>query len=133
MCAHDHTKNNNSEKRYFPRWEVATPVSYSSQDCPESQKGYTKDLSCAGACIAAHEVFLLSQKLNLSIHLSQTKTVEVQGQVVWQNIFHPPYTTGITFYNTTDEAQDSILSHAFHIDKKKVFEHWYDGWGESNK
>lgn len=121
-------KKNNADERYFPRWEARNRVVYQRPSQASSNEGHTKDMSCAGACIYVKEPLPLRQKLDLTIYLSPRTKVAVQGTVVWQNASIPPFQTGITFYNTPQEAQDMILEHAFGINRRKITDYWFKGW-----
>ena len=35
---------------------------------------------------------------------------------------------GVIFFNTSSQAQDLILQHAFEINKEELMKHWYKDW-----
>lgn len=124
----EQNQNAASDQRYFPRWDVQNRVLYSSESDPHLRHGHTKDLSCAGACVYLHERLSPRQKVRLNIHLSPKSVVGLHGTVIWQDAATSPYLTGISFYETSDEAREVILQHAFDLDRNKILEHWYKGW-----
>ena len=124
----EQNQNAASDHRYFPRWDVRNRVLYKSESDPHPRYGHTKDLSCAGACVYLEERLSPHQRVTLNIHLSPKTVVGLQGTVIWQDVATSPYLTGISFYETSDDAQEVILEHAFGLNRKKILEHWYKGW-----
>ena len=126
----DQRQNPHSDQRYFPRWNVNNRVLYKTESSPDQQfhHGHTKDLSGAGACLYLKEFLPTNQKITLNIHLSPKTTLDLRARVIWQKAEDLAYLTGIAFYETSDEAQQQILEHAFEFDRPKVLEHWYKGW-----
>lgn len=119
-----------SDQRYFPRWNVNNRVIYHAETIPDHQlrHGHTKDLSCAGACLYLKEFLSPQQKITLNIHLSPGTNLDLRATVVWQKAEDMTYLTGVVFHETSDEAQQQILEHAFEYDRSRVLEHWYKGW-----
>ena len=119
-----------ADQRYFPRWNVNNRVLYKSESDPDHslRHGHTKDLSGVGACLYLKEFLPPCQKITLGIHLSPKATIDLRATVVWQKAEDLAYLTGVAFYETSDEAQQLILEHAFELDRKKLLEHWYKGW-----
>lgn len=116
------------DQRYFPRWEVENRILYKLENSAEPHTGTTKDLSCAGARLTTKDPLLPRQRLKLTIRLSLTTEVVVNGRVIWQDQTRSPYPTGVAFYNTSGKAQETILQHAFEIDREKVLNQWFRGW-----
>ena len=128
--ASEQKPNPPSDQRYFPRWNVNNRVLYRSETTPDHQfhHGHTKDLSGAGACLYLKEFLPPQQKITVSLHLSPKTTLDLRAKVIWQRAEEMSYLTGIAFFETTDDAQQQILAHAFEFDHAKVLEHWYKGW-----
>lgn len=133
--ASEQKKNPLSDQRYFPRWNVNNRVLYRPESGSELQlhHGHTKDLSCAGACLYLKEFLPPQQKIALNIHLSPGTNLDLRATVVWQKAEAMSYWTGVTFHDTSDEAQQQILEHAFEFERSKVLEHWYKGWEGGSK
>ncbi len=121
-------QNPPSDQRYFPRWNVNNRVLYKHDSTPQLRHGHTKDLSCAGACLYLKEFLPLQQKITLSIYLSPKTGIDLQATIIWQKAEDMAYLTGVAFYETSDEAQQQILEHAFQSERPKILEHWYKGW-----
>ena len=120
--------NGRSDQRYFPRWEVTNRVSYKLDHDEISHKGYTVDLSCAGACLSVDTYFEPNQKLNLTIYLAKGKMVNVGGRIPWAKKENSHVRLGIDFQETSPEAQDLILRHAFELNRNEIVNHWFKGW-----
>ncbi len=123
--------SNDSDKRYFPRWEVEEPVFYRLDGEGESFKGTTKDISLRGACIIGGWNIEPQQKVEMTIQLSKKKAVKLNAHILWVRFKNGQPQMGVTFYNTPDHVTDSILQHAFELDKDKVLKHWFKGWSDS--
>lgn len=119
------------DKRYFPRWEVNSPVLYHLDGEKEFYEGQTRDLSCAGACIVGNEQFKPDQKIKLSIELTGGKKIQLNAHILWAKTENNQPQMGITFYNTSDEVLDTILQYAFELDKKGAMKQWFKGWKNS--
>jgi len=118
--------------RYFPRWEVEDNVSYHLEGESEVHSGKTKDISCAGACIATGGTQIAPhQKVKITIQITDDITVNLNGHILWVKNENGQPLMGVTFYNTPDSAQDTILQHAFEIDREKVLAQWFKGWDGS--
>ena len=120
-----------SDQRYIPRWISANRATYQFEDDPAIHEGRTKDLNCAGACITSDHHFEKNQKVKLTIYLNDRTPVKVDGRIVWTKFSNKDTEIGIDFSNTSDEAQELILKHAFEIDKNNLIKHWYKGWDGS--
>ena len=114
--------------RYFPRWEVADRVVYSVDGDRVSREGTTKDISCAGACIIGNRYLNSQQKIQMTVHLSETTSIKLNGHVQWVRHDDGALHMGVTFYETSDHVQELILQHAFEIDREKVVKQWFKGW-----
>lgn len=122
-----------SDQRYFPRWTVADRVFYKSESTPHPRVGVTKDLSCAGACLYLKDALTANEKLSLKLQLEAKTMVTLQGKVMWQKAEDNMYLTGVSFYETTDAAQEAILEHAFQVDRKSMVANWFKGWEGSKQ
>lgn len=133
MCAQSPENNISKgiDMRYFPRWEVNNRVSYHLEGHKESYEGKTKDISCAGACIAGNGQVTLHQKIELTLQLNDVTRVKLKGHILWVKIENNQPQMGVTFYDTPDEVQNLILQHAFEVDKEQVVKQWYKGWEDS--
>lgn len=123
--------SNDSDKRYFPRWEVNNRVVYHLEGEKNPHAGQTKDLSCAGACIVGETHIAPQQKMKISIQLAEGVKVTLNARVLWMKTENNQTHMGIAFYNTPDEVQNLILQHAFELDKDKVLKYWFKGWDGS--
>jgi hypothetical protein len=118
-----------NDLRYFPRWEVSNRVAYYLEGETRPHHGETRDISCAGACIAgAHEV-LPHQKIKVTVELSNQIKVDLKADVLWVKFEDHRPVMGITFYDTPEITQDLILRHAFELDRGKFVQHLFKGWG----
>jgi len=126
--ASEQKTNPPSDQRYFPRWNVNNRILYKHDSTPQPRHGHSKDLSCAGACLYLKEFLPPQQKITLNVFLSPKTSIDLRATVVWQKAEDMAYLTGIAFYETSDEAQQQILEHAFQLERPKILEHWYKGW-----
>ena len=117
-----------SDQRYFPRWEVTNRVLYHTEKDTQLHKGTTKDLSCSGACIQTEKILTPGRKLTMTVWLSTGVKVNLQGTVAWVKMEGEKNFIGIDFFNTSQEAQDLILEHAFELNQDKLTNHWFKGW-----
>ena len=120
------------DHRYFPRWEVNNRVLFQMEDDLETLEGYTKDISCTGAQICVPQDLSLDQKLKLVIFLSKEDYVSVNGKIVWMKPMNGNNHLGIQFYNTSTKIQDTILKHAFEVNKNDLRSHFFKGWDNKN-
>lgn len=127
----EHVSSANSDSRYFPRWEVDQRVFCVLDGEAEAREGKTKDISCAGACIVGDWHIAPHQKIQLTIQLSKGTKIKLNAHILWVKSNNDQREMGVTFYDTSDEVQDSILQHAFEVDKEKVLNQWYKGWESS--
>lgn len=121
----------NGEKRYLPRWKVNHRVKLFLENDHELDDCETIDLSCAGACVKLGQKLSLGQPLRLKIFLDKNKSIDVNGHVVWDQFSQDKPCAGIMFSNTPLQTQETILNHAFEIDRPSVIKHWFSGWEES--
>jgi len=127
----EHISSADHDSRYFPRWEVDDQVLCQLEGEVETHEGKTKDISCAGACIVGDWNIAPHQKVKLTIQLSKTTRIRLNGHILWVKTNNNQREMGITFYNTPDDVMDSILQHAFELNKEKVLKQWYKGWDRS--
>lgn len=127
----EHVSSADSDLRYFPRWEVDDDVLCQLEGESEVREGKAKDISCAGACIIGDWRSTPDQKVQLTIQLSKKVKVELNARILWVRANNDQREMGVTFYNTPDKIQDSILQHAFELDKEKVLKQWFKGWDGS--
>jgi len=97
----------------------------------EALEGKTKDISCAGARIIGNWQISPRQKIKITIQLSKTAKISLNAHILWVKTNNDQQEMGVTFYNTPDEVQDSILQHAFELNKEKVIKQWFKGWNDS--
>jgi hypothetical protein len=119
-----------TDMRYFPRWEVNNKISYHLVGQKNSHEGETKDISCAGACIAGNGNITPHQKIEMTLQLNDITRVKLKGHILWVRIENNNPQMGVTFYDTPDEVQSLILQHAFETDKERLVKQWYKGWDD---
>ena len=118
-----------SDNRYFPRWEVQKNVLYTTENNDqEFHPGLTRDLSCSGVCLSLPKKILPNQKINLTVFLSGNKYIHVQGQVVWVKNASDSIEAGVSFYNTSPLAQEMLLEHAFELNGDDLKRRLFKGW-----
>lgn len=117
--------------RYFPRWEVNNRVLYRTDGDKELYEGKTKDISCAGARIVGGTQGSPHQKIKMSVQLSEGTTIRLTARILWVKCDVEKPEMGVIFCDISDDIQDSILQHAFEIDKDKVVKQWFKGWNDS--
>jgi len=126
-------QRSSSDKRYLPRWEVNNRILYKLESDPSLQECRSMDISCTGACLVTPDPLPAKQKVDLTVYLSETIAVKLQGQIVWQKQLNSGNLTGVLFTNTSPEVQELILDHAFEIKREDLVKHWFQGWNEQNK
>ncbi len=124
----EYSKLDTPEKRYLPRWEVQNRVLYHFDNPGTTAEAYTKDMSCAGACITLGEEPKLNDKVHLTVYLNKNICFDVEGNICWSKKEKKSYLAGVHFSNMTPQTQDLVLSFAFELDRKKLAEHWFQGW-----
>ncbi len=125
------SKADDSDQRYFPRWEVENDVYYHVADETHPRHGKTKDLNCAGVCITTSHTFQSDEKVRLSIQLAANKVLKTTGRVMWVRPAEADHNTiGILFDSLTDEEKDLIFDHAFEINPNEIVNRWFSGWDE---
>lgn len=127
----EHMSSGEPDLRYFPRWEVNNRVLYRIDEDKEFHDGKTRDISCAGACIVGHAQAAPHQKIKITMQLSEGATIKLNARILWVKTGPDELAMGVAFYDTPDKVQDSILQHAFELDKDKVLKQWYKGWNDS--
>ena len=117
------------DKRYVPRWQVNNRVQFAVDQRDKVHQGYTKDISCAGACLQldSHSL-LIQQKINLTIYLSDTASVQVKGQVAWINPKEDGCDVGVSFCDVSDKVQATLLDYAFEVNRQGIVNHWFKDW-----
>jgi c-di-GMP-binding flagellar brake protein YcgR len=116
------------DMRYFPRWEVNNRVSYYLEGENTPHQGRTKDISCAGACIAGIHEILPHQKIKVTVELANHVKIDLKAHVLWVKTEDNKPVMGITFYDTPDTTQDLILKHAFELNRERFVRQLYKGW-----
>lgn len=116
------------EKRYLPRWEVNNRVLCRVGEDIDALECRSVDLSCSGVCLILRQYIKPQEHLKLTIYLTEAKTVEIDGHVVWSKVSGYGNLIGINFENITLEMQDTILKYAFEFKKKDLLQHWFEGW-----
>ena len=125
---------NGAERRYLPRWEVNNRVlcrTDADLDLPHECRSV--DLSCSGVGLVARDKIEPQQKVKLTIYLTESKAIEVEGRVVWHKLSLYGHLAGVIFENAPSDIQDTILRYAFEFKKRDVINHWYEGWGGEKK
>jgi len=122
------SRDTKKDQRYIPRWEVSNRVLYHVQDEKSQGEARTRDLSCAGLCIRTDGDLLSDKKIELTIYLSQKRTIRVQGRILWTRKTSEGSLAGIIFDNIQPEDQDLILDYAFAVKKDDLVKHWFKGW-----
>jgi hypothetical protein len=125
---------NNSDKRYFPRWEVTNRVTFRLDGQEDIRlEAKTKDLSCAGACILTQQKIPEDQKLKLVIELADGSHIRVNGRSVWSRFWEKNYEIGISFLDSSDKMRELILENAYELNQNEIYQHWFKGWhGQNN-
>jgi hypothetical protein len=121
-------KQDPSERRYIPRWQVSNKVLYKKNKDHVYKECQSKDISCCGTCLFTDEELLPNQQLTLEIHLADDLAFCVDGRALWNSAVGEKFLTGVTFFNVTPKTQELILEYAFNFDKKSVVKHWFKGW-----
>ena len=88
-----------SDRRKFPRIEIATNVSY-AVIIPAYELGSTKDISEGGMCLEMKRKMALGTILRLEFELPGDKPehIEALGRIMWQRPkADETYSTGIKF------------------------------------
>ena len=115
-----------SDRRYFPRWEVDNKIIYKMEDKPESYECHSRDINSSGACIRTSENLPLQQRLDLTIHLAKNiDPVEVRGLVVWKAPREGENWFGIKFDRVNDKTNDLIFKYAFEYKRQEVMKNWF--------
>lgn len=117
-----------SDQRYLPRWEVQNRVLYSCENDSYVHEAQTKDLSCAGACLRVEEALSPSQKVKMTVFLSENISVKLDGVVSWTKPANNEVEVGVSFYNTPMKVLDLILEYAFEFKHEEVEKQWFKGW-----
>ena len=66
----------------------------------------------------------------MKIYLDEKNSVEVSGNVIWNQIKEDGRYAGIHFDTATTEFQQEILNYAFEVKHDDVVNHWFSGWGQ---
>jgi len=119
---------NRDEQRYIPRWEVHNRIFYQLMDDSERREASSRDLSCAGICLQTDQEVAVNQKVKLKVYLSENKSIDLQGHILWTQQTPRGYLAGIAFEDIKPENQDVILDYAFEINRDDLVDHWFKGW-----
>ena len=117
-----------SDQRYFPRWTVKSRVILRIGDNKKTINALTEDLSCSGASIWTEEIIQGRQPINMTVFLTEGTKVKLQGKIIWYRRLENKTKMGISFHNTTADAADLILEHAFRVNPDGYQEHFFKGW-----
>ncbi|MFA5271561.1 MAG: PilZ domain-containing protein [Candidatus Omnitrophota bacterium] len=112
-------RDQNTERRKFPRLSISTNVKYSvvkinslSDDIP------MKNISAAGICIVADEDLQLGTVLSLSVYLPDNDApIYTKGRVVWKSEFKigygskSSYDIGVEFLEIDEEDKQKIFQY----------------------
>jgi len=122
------TFTQNENKRYAPRWDVQANCACRMDKEGMLYGGHVEDVSCSGACITVDQDFEINQNLNLTLFLSEENVVRVCGTAVWTKVVNSQRKVGIHFFNTSSEAQETILHHAVNMNNELLTDHWFKDW-----
>ena len=126
-------QSNNSDQRYFPRWEVENDVYYHVDNESHPRHAKTKDLNCAGACIKTAHTFEPQDHVQLAIQLAPNKVVKVSGRVMWSRPSEANHhDVGLLFEGLTEEDKDLIFDHAFETNPQEIVNRWFSGWEDKS-
>lgn len=128
LTARSQKGSGDTEQRYLPRWEVNNRVYFYLEHDAKTYQGTTRDLSACGTCIVTSPLLPLQDKIKMTIHLTVNTSFETIGRIVWSKTIGDEMMLGIIFDNPTQRMQDTILEHAFEINKAKVVNQWFKGW-----
>ena len=116
------------DQRYLPRWEVRLPLHYKRAEEETIRQDFVKDISAAGICLTSKEALNLAEQLELTVFLSENKYIHARGKVVWVEDCAGHYEAGVDFINLSASAQDTILNHAFELNRTELARNWFKGW-----
>ena len=122
------TARSDSDRRYFPRWEVQNRVIYRLEHDLNTRECHSRDINCTGACLCLKESIALNQRLKLTLFLTDDVAVHVDGKVLWAQPNNNDYLVGVNFVEINEEIRDLILQYAFEIKKGDLVKHWFKGW-----
>ena len=118
----------NSDNRYMPRWHVNRPLSYQLEGDNELRRGVIKDLNYIGACINIDRLPNIDQAINLTVQLSKTDFVKLNGKVVWMKGSDDQVQVGVNFKYVDSKERDIIFEHAFEINREEIVGNFFKGW-----
>ena len=116
------------DHRYFPRWESSKKVFYQTNHNPVETEGLAIDMSCAGACILSKEPLLPTLKIKLNIFLDEATVVRLAGHIIWVKHALEHNQAGVIFDEVDQKTQDTLLEHAFVLNRDDLVKHWFKGW-----
>ena len=119
-----------SDRRYFPRWEVDNKVLYHIENDPIVHECRSVDINCTGACIKTDDTLVPNQNLKLTIYLDKNVTISVNGTIIWSKPLEKENIVGINFSNMSQKMQETILKYAFEFNKDSLVQHWFKGWND---
>jgi len=117
-----------NNRRSTPRWLVQGRCMYRMDNEFTSHAGHAENVSCRGARIITDHHYVINQKVNLKIYLSETDVVKLCGTVVWTRDINFQNEIGIRFYNTNNETQDAIVQYALYSNKDGLMDYWFKDW-----
>src|SRR3989338_5627554 len=105
---------NIQDRRYLPRWDVNSRVTYHREDENIIHECRSKDLNCTGACIAISETLEPNQKLIMTFFLGdQSQPIHVMGRMIWQRSQAEQNLVGVHFDVIGEKMRDLIYQYAF--------------------
>ena len=126
MALNDKNEFNN-DARYFPRWEVASKVTYKHENGDNFHNCVSRDISGVGVCLRTYEKIRANEKLLMTIELADGVTVQTQGRAVWERNDGKDFLVGVRFEEISDKAQDLIFNCAFESYPKQFQDKWFQG------
>ena len=116
-----------SDHRYFPRWEVANKITYKHQNGVNFHECVSRDISNTGVCMRSYEKIEDSEKLSLTIELTDGVSIQTQGRVTWGGFEGRDFLVGVRFEEISEKVQDMIFNCAFEREGKRFQKKWFDG------
>jgi len=126
--AEPNDNNHQGDKRYIPRWSVKNRIFFQVDSEAQRHEACTHDISCAGVSLETDQDLLHQQKINLTVYLSERKSIKVDGRILWNKKTPQGHLIGVLFENIDPESQNLILDYAFEIKREDLVKHWFKGW-----
>lgn len=120
-------RDNQSDHRYFPRWEVANKITYKHQNGVNFHECVSRDISNTGVCMRSYEKIGDAEKLFLTIELADGVSIQAQGRVTWGKFDGNDFLVGVRFEDISEKIQDMIFNCAFECEGKRFQKKWFEG------